>query len=188
MRRPLGGETLRAHVECYIITTIMRSTLENTLQHTSGRRGISRLADRVGATASFLCAIHCAVLPFVLAALPAFGLGFLADHGFERGFILGASVLALGTVIHGYRRHRVRRALALLLPGLLLLWIGGFVMDSHTTLVWHALLVALGGSCIAAAHLTNLRLVHVHDHSACCEEDHDHAHETLSPTRESVVG
>jgi hypothetical protein len=141
------------------------------------RSGAARLADRIGATASFLCALHCAVLPFVLAALPAFGLGFLADHGFEKGFILGASLLAVGTLIHGYRRHRTRRALALLLPGLLLLWLGGFVVDSHDTLMWHALLVAMGGSCVAAAHLTNLRLVHVHDHSACCEHDHAHDHD-----------
>ena len=37
-----------------------------------------RLADRFGATASFLCAVHCALLPLVIAALPAIGLGFLA--------------------------------------------------------------------------------------------------------------
>ena len=155
----------------------MQPTLENSPSQNTGRRGLPRLADRIGATASFLCAIHCAILPFVLAALPAFGLGFLADHGFERGFILGASLLAIGTLIHGYRRHRVRHALALLLPGLMLLWIGGFVMDAHSTYVWHALLVALGGSCVAAAHLTNLRLVHVHDHTACCDHDHAHEHE-----------
>ena len=33
------------------------------------------VADRVGATASFLCAIHCALLPFVLTLLPLLGLG-----------------------------------------------------------------------------------------------------------------
>jgi membrane-bound ClpP family serine protease len=167
----------------------MQPTPENTMPQNASRRGVARLADRIGATASFLCAIHCAVLPFVLAALPAFGLGFLADHGFERGFIIGASLLALGTVIHGYRRHRVRRALALLLPGLMLLWIGGFVMDAHSTLMWHALFVALGGSCVAAAHLTNLRLVHVHDHSACCEHDdaHDHHDHEMAPHVENPV-
>lgn len=181
---------LRFGVECYNITVAMQPTPTSLIQH-NDRRGFARLADRIGATASFLCAVHCAVLPFVLAALPAFGLGFLADHGFERGFILGASLLALGTVIHGYRRHRVRFALALLLPGLMLLWIGGFVMDTQSTQVVHALLVALGGSCIAAAHLTNLRLIHVHDHSACCEEDHDHAHDhdhAVSAHVDSTVG
>jgi hypothetical protein len=117
-------------------------------------------ADRIGATASFLCALHCAALPFVLAVLPTLGLGFLADHVFERIFIACASALAITVLLSGYRRHHDRRPLTLLLPGLALLWIGGFVVDGHDTVGLHALLVVLGGSCLALAHLTNLRLQH----------------------------
>jgi len=135
------------------------------------RRGaLAHLADRIGAVASFLCALHCAALPFVLALLPALGLGFLADHGFERGFIVCASLLALVTLVYGYRRHHTRRALAFLLPALALLWIGGFVFDLHSVPVWHSLLVALGGSGVALAHLTNLRLVHGHERGVCCTQ------------------
>lgn len=139
-----------------------------------GARGkFAHFADRLGATASFLCAVHCAALPFVLAVLPALGLGFLADHGFERGFIICASLLALGALVYGYRRHHMRRAFAFLLPGLALLWLGGFVFDAHTGIGWHSLLVALGGSCVALAHLTNLRLVHGHEQGNCCEHHPD---------------
>jgi len=115
-------------------------------------------ADRIGATASLICALHCAALPFVFAVLPTLGLGFLADHLFERIFIACASALAITVLWHGYRRHHDRRALTLLIPGLLLLWIGGFLVDGHDTIGVHALLVVLGGSCVALAHLTNLRL------------------------------
>lgn len=139
------------------------------------RSAFAHFADRVGATASFLCALHCAALPFVLALLPALGLGFLADHGFERGFIVCASGFALATLAYGYRRHRASRAFGFLLPGLTLLWLGGFVFDTHSGVGWHSLLVALGGSGIALAHLTNLRLVHGHEQGVCCEHDHDHA-------------
>jgi hypothetical protein len=155
----------------------MQPDFSPTLPKHAPNKALFGFADRLGAMASFLCAIHCALLPFVLAALPAFGLGFLADHGFERAFIFFASLLALFTVVQGYRRHRAPRALALVLPGLLLLWIGGFIFDAHSTLLWHAALVALGGSLVAAAHLTNLRLVHVHDHSACCDHDQEHTHQ-----------
>ena len=157
----------------------MKPDFSPTLPKTAPHKALAGFADRLGAMASFLCALHCALLPFVLAALPAFGLGFLADHGFEHAFIFFASLLALLTLIQGYRRHRAPRALALVLPGLLLLWIGGFVVDSHDTLLWHAVLVAMGGSLVAAAHLTNLRLIHVLDHSACC--DHDRAHDGAVP-------
>jgi hypothetical protein len=142
----------------------------------AGHRGAyAHVADRVGATASFLCAVHCAALPFVLALLPALGLGFLADHGFERGFIAFASLLALTTLIYGYRRHRVRRALLLMAPGLVLLWAGGFVFDADVSLGLHATLVAMGGCCVALAHLTNLRLIHRLEHGHCCEPTRDPA-------------
>src|SRR5690348_9850344 len=36
-------------------------------------RRFAVLVDRVGATASLLCAVHCALLPFVLALLPLIG-------------------------------------------------------------------------------------------------------------------
>jgi MerC mercury resistance protein len=163
----------------------MQTELSPTVSKESPKSAL-RFADRLGATASFLCAVHCVVLPFVLAALPAFGLGFLADHGFEHAFILCASVLALFTLIQGYRRHRIGVALALLVPGLLLLWLGGFVVDLHDTLIWHAVLVAIGGSCVAGAHLTNMRLVHVHEHGVCCDHVHDahapdHVHHVDAP-------
>jgi len=146
---------------------------ETQSNQTSPRRSaLAHVADRVGALASFLCALHCAALPFVLALLPALGLGFLADHGFERGFIMCATLFALATLVYGYRRHHARRALAFLVPALALLWIGGFVFDVHGGLGWHSLLVALGGSGVALAHLTNLRLVHGHEQAECCSCEH----------------
>jgi len=114
------------------------------------------MADRLGATASFLCAVHCAALPFVLALLPALGLGFLADHRFERGFIAFATVLALWSIGSSSRRHRQPRAWLLLLPGLVLLWGGAFVVDEYR-IGLHATLVAMGGLLLSGAHLANLQ-------------------------------
>jgi len=127
---------------------------------------LSQVADRVGATASFLCALHCAALPFVLALLPALGLGFLASHTFERWFIAFATTLATTMLVRGYLRHRVPHALMLLAPSLVLLWLGGFVFDFETSTAVHATLVALGGSGVAAAHVLNLRIAHAR--AACC--------------------
>ena len=129
---------------------------------------VHRLADRFGATASFLCAVHCALLPLVLATLPALGLSFLADHRYERGFIAFASVLAVTTFIVGYRKHRRFRAFWFLLPGILLL-AAGIIVDSEAGAMTHAVLVAMGGTLVAVSHLTNLRLAHGHVHDAACE-------------------
>jgi len=122
------------------------------------------VADRVGAMASFLCAIHCAALPFVLALLPILGLGFLADHGFERGFVLFACTLALITLISSYRHHHRQLPLLLAMPGLALL-IFGVTLAENYSVALHSVLVTCGGLLVAAAHFINLRThraVHVH--------------------------
>ncbi len=126
----------------------------------------ARLVDRFGAGASFLCAVHCALLPLVIALLPALGLGFLADHRFEHAFIACASTLALTALIIGFRRHQRFRAFWFLVPGIALLCAG--VVVEYDSTIAHAMLVAIGGSLVALAHLTNLRLSHGHVHDAMC--------------------
>ncbi|HEY4292006.1 MerC domain-containing protein [Luteibacter sp.] len=116
-----------------------------------------RAADRLGATASFLCAIHCAALPFVIALLPLIGLSFLADHRFEAGFVAFASVLATVVLVSGYRRHRRRAPLLLAVPGLVLLMLGVTFLDNHSLAV-HSVLVTCGGLLVASAHFVNLRV------------------------------
>jgi hypothetical protein len=114
-------------------------------------------ADRVGATASFLCAVHCAALPFVLALLPFVGLGVLADHRCERTFVLCACVLATIALARGYRRHRDWLPLQLAAGGMLLLVSGLLWMDGRNFAV-HSVLVSCGGVLLASAHFVNLRL------------------------------
>ena len=142
-------------------------SIESSVQQ-PGTPSSGKLADRFGATASFLCAVHCALLPLVIAALPALGLGFLANHRFERGFIAFASVLALTTFVIGFRRHRRFRAFWFLAPGILLL-AAGIIVDFESSATLHAVLVASGGTLVAISHLTNLRLAHGHVHDAACK-------------------
>ena len=124
-------------------------------------------ADRFGLTASLLCAIHCALLPLAIALLPSLGVAaWLGNEGFEEGFVVFASLLGLYTMVSGYRRHRAVRALWLLIPGLLVLWVSVLYPPLHHHLLAHAVSMTLGGSLVGLAHLANLRLVHVH--SANC--------------------
>ena len=52
----------------------------------------------------------------------------------------------------------------MLLPGVVLL-VMGIIINLHNSPLLHAVLVSCGGSLVALAHLTNLRLgsAHVHD-------------------------
>jgi hypothetical protein len=122
------------------------------------RRGLES-ADRAGAAASFLCALHCALLPLALALLPAAGLNAGGWADIDQAFVVFASLLGMTTLSLGYRRHRAFRAWLLLVPGLALVWAGAFT-SLHTHGLAHAVVMTTGGLLLAAAHLANLRLTH----------------------------
>ena len=126
------------------------------------------LLDRLGATGSLLCALHCALLPVVIALLPSIGLaGFLGER-IEVAFVLFASAVGLYSLVSGYRRHRLWQALALMLPGLLILWVGVLYRPLHESVWPHAVVMTLGGTLVGLAHLANLRLNAGHVHGASC--------------------
>jgi len=131
------------------------------------------LLDRVGATGSLLCAIHCALLPLLIALLPSLGIAAWLGEDFERGFVIFATLFGLFILIWGYRRHHVVRALGLLLPGLAILWFSVLYAPLHHALLPHAITMTIGGALVGLAHLANLRLNHAsnqrgHVHDATC--------------------
>jgi hypothetical protein len=127
-----------------------------------------RLLDRIGATGSLVCAIHCALLPLVIAVLPSLGIAVWLGDGFEQAFVLFATLLGVFSMVWGYRRHGAIRALGLLLPGLAVLWAGVLYAPLHHALVPHAVAMTLGGTLVGLAHVANLRLNHGHVHDASC--------------------
>ncbi|MEM9943888.1 MAG: MerC domain-containing protein [Planctomycetota bacterium] len=83
----------------------------NTIELTSESQslnasGNSTWRDWVGIVASIACAIHCAAMPFVIAYLPALGLGFLADESFHKWMALVCFLIAMAAFVPGFRRHR----------------------------------------------------------------------------------
>ena len=132
------------------------------------RWSLSRWVDSLGSVGALLCAVHCALLPFALVLLPMVGFGILASPAFERGFVLFATALAVASLWNGHLRHRRYRAMAILLPGLALLWAGILVPSVHEAAFLHAGAMSVGGALVAIAHLVNLRLTELHVHHAGC--------------------
>ena len=126
------------------------------------------LLDRFGAAGSLLCAAHCALLPLAIAVLPPLGLAALGSEGFELGFVAFATLLGLFSAVWGYRRHRAVRALSLLVPGLVTLWVVVLYQPLHQMVVAHAVAMTYGGTLVGLAHVANLRLNHGHVHDAQC--------------------
>ncbi|RZA16782.1 MAG: MerC domain-containing protein [Lysobacteraceae bacterium] len=128
--------------------------------------------DRMGATGSLVCALHCALLPVLIALLPSLGVSALVAPGLEVAFVLYASLFGLAVLVWSYRRHRALRALGLLVPGLLVLWVGILYPPLHHSVVPHAVAMTFGGTLVGLAHIANLRLNHGHIHDATCAHGH----------------
>lgn len=112
----------------------------------------ARHLDLAGGWASLLCAMHCAVLPLLLALLPGIGLEILDNHSFDAVF--AAFVILFGTVVigSGYCPHRVWIVGASFVGAATLLTFGAFTADHGLR---HAVLLSLGGTLMATAHLIN---------------------------------
>lgn len=114
--------------------------------------------DKVGATASLVCAMHCALMPLVVTLLPLLGLAFLADERVEWALVGFSAAIGIISLCWGYRVHRSRRALAILAVGLGLLAAGRIAERREEP--WGVALVVAGGVGVAASHLINRRLCH----------------------------
>ena len=97
-------------------TTPVPATLSPTLQK----------ADRAGVAASVLCAIHCALAPILLIALPSFGRVWAhpASHVLVAVFVVP---LAVFSIRKGYRTHQKRWIPITASLGILLVLIGAML-------------------------------------------------------------
>lgn len=112
------------------------------------------MLDRIGMTATSLCALHCLLLPILLPALPLLGLSFLADHTWEHVFLIFTAILGSVALFSGFKRyHRKLYPFYLLFIGIGIYWVKH---DFSEALEIYFIIV--GASLIVAAHFVNLRL------------------------------
>ncbi len=111
--------------------------------------------DMVGFSASTLCAVHCAALPFVLTALPLVGLEFLAHPAVEMSMIAIGLVVGVAALLHGFKHHHNMTAVYVLAIGFVAIFLAhsGLMDESAESVV-----TPVGASVVAIAHLINWRL------------------------------
>ena len=113
--------------------------------------------DQAGATASLMCAVHCAVMPLVITFLPLVGLAFLSDPRLEWVLFAVSAAIGITSLRLGFLEHRSWRALAVLIIGLGTLATGR-IAEACALGWWAVPLVVAGGLTVAFAHRVNRRL------------------------------
>ncbi len=123
--------------------------------------------DKFGMSASLLCAIHCALVPLILPAMAAFGLGFLWSQEFEFGMIILALIIGALSLTRSFRHvhHNVTPYL-LLGIGMAIILASKFFISTK----WEFIVLPIGALFIVAAHWINWRL-----HHHCAVSGHIHS-------------
>ena len=122
--------------------------------------------DKIGISASLLCAIHCAALPFIMTLLPLWGLSFIANDWVEIGMIVLSLILGIWSLGKSFKLHKRITPVIFLILGFGSIAIGHF----SGLEVLEPILIPLGGLIIASSHLINLkylkkcRISHIHQH------------------------
>jgi hypothetical protein len=113
--------------------------------------------DRTAIGASFLCLLHCAGIPLLLAALPALSRVVALPESFHfwmLGFAIPSSAIAL---LGARRAHGGNALLVFGGFGLALMTLAATIFSRTPA---EAALTIAGGLCLATAHLLNLRSRH----------------------------
>jgi len=132
----------------------------------------SKFLDGLGVSASFLCAVHCAILPIAAGLLPVMGLQAFAHPAIEKTIFVSALIIASLSLFPSYIRvHRKASALMIFCAGFTMLFIG-HEAGHEWGLTWvEAPLAVAGGLGVALAHYVNYKECH------SCPTCHDHDHE-----------
>lgn len=112
--------------------------------------------DQIGIWASFVCLIHCALTPIVLAVMP------MLIWGGDRMHVILAAILpliALAAFIPGYLQHRQWTVLALAVAGLSLIVLALGAPKPYAEIA----LTMSGSLLLIRAHWRNRQLKYTHD-------------------------
>jgi hypothetical protein len=118
---------------------------------------MARCLDGAGATASLVCAVHCALMPVAVSLLPLAGLAWLADETVERALVAASVSLGILSLCMGYRLHRSRRLAGWMAVGVGMLAVGRIAEEQEAGASAVALVVC-GGLVLTASQLFNRRL------------------------------
>ena len=114
------------------------------------------VGDAAAIGLSFLCALHCLVLPLVLALIPVMT-SSLNHSDFHRWMVMVVVPVSVFSLIMGWRSHKQYLAVVIGSIGLLLLIFSGYFGEGVLNEFWEENLTVLAATIIAVGHLCNFR-------------------------------
>ena len=115
------------------------------------------VSDTAAICLSFLCAIHCLVLPLIFVLWPTIAPSF-SDELFHRWMVILVVPVSCFSLVMGLKRHKRYFALVTACTGLLLLIFCGYFGEEMLSEFWEEMLTLVAAFIIATGHFCNFRL------------------------------
>lgn len=128
---------------------------------------LTQSADKAAIGLSFICALHCLLLPIAIALLPSAAMFGFDDEWFHRlllVFVLPVSVFAL---VSGLKRHKKISVLTIGITGLIILIVDAAFGHEVFGETGERLITLLGSVSVAISHLWNFHLCQLRTSKIC---------------------
>jgi len=115
----------------------------------------SMVLDNCGIGVSFLCSIHCALMPVLIITSAIAGLHLEALEKIETALFVMAAIIGSVSIFQTYFKEKNSNPAILLIMGLILILLGGII-----EWLWLESLLRVGGSLIIiSAHFANKKVL-----------------------------
>ena len=111
--------------------------------------------DNIGIFVSFLCIIHCMLLPIIISFLPLVGLSLLENELAHKLLIYAALGIAILSFVPGYRIHKRKLVLLIASIGLLFMLVAVLYAGEAWGELAENSLVFIGGCILIVGHIYN---------------------------------
>jgi hypothetical protein len=119
---------------------------------------IQSVSDRVSIGLSFLCILHCVLLPTLLVLMPSAVLVFVSDESVHKALLFAIVPVGVYALFFGYKIHKKMYVLAIAVSGMVVLVSTGILEHEVLGEMGEVLLTVVGSSLIVFGHIQNVRL------------------------------
>lgn len=124
--------------------------------------------DKMAISLSLLCAVHCLILPVLLALLPSLSALSLDNEAFHAWLVVAVLPISAFGLLMGCRQHKRYQLLIFVAIGLTCL-ISAVLWGESLGEFGEKALTLFGAVVIAVGHFYNFKLCRQHQHCACPE-------------------
>ena len=119
---------------------------------------LQKMSDITAISLSFVCIVHCLIVPIIFILFPALTLAALTSESFHMWLLLGIFPVSVLALTVGYMQHHNHSVLLISISGLIILLTAPLIGHAILGGPAEVALTVIGASILAIGHFRNFRL------------------------------